>query len=155
MLGRSDSILNPAGVRFGSAEIYNVLLARFADEVADSVCVGQQREGDTDERVLLFVKMEPGKELTTDLVGRIKKGIREDLSPRHVPAVIAACPDIPVSAPPFSPSKWWLIIQYTVNGKKIEVAVKNIVCGRAVRASNTVANPESFIWFQEWMKVDH
>ena len=111
MLGRSDSILNPAGVRFGSAEIYNVLLARFAEEVADSVCVGQQREGDTDERVLLFIKMEEGKELTTDLVGRIKKGIRGDLSPRHVPAVIAACPDIPVSQPPplFSLLKWWLI----------------------------------------------
>jgi len=99
MLGRSDSILNPAGVRFGSAEIYNVLLARFADEIADSVCVGQQREGDVDERVLLFVKMEEGKEFTPDLVGRIKKGIREDLSPRHVPAVIAACPDIPVFIP--------------------------------------------------------
>jgi acetoacetyl-CoA synthetase len=46
-------------------------------------------------------------------------------------------------------------MQYTVNGKKIEVAVKNIVCGRAVRASNTVANPESFAWFQEWMKAGH
>ena len=96
MLGRSDSILNPAGVRFGSAEIYNVLLARFP-EIADSVCVGQQRKGETDERVLLFVKMEMGKNLTDELVGRIKKGIREDLSARHVPAVIKECPDVPVS----------------------------------------------------------
>lgn len=96
MLGRSDSILNPAGVRFGSAEIYNVLLARFSEEVADSVCVGQQREGDADERVLLFIKMESGKEITPDLVGRIKKGIREDLSARHVPALIVECPDVPV-----------------------------------------------------------
>ena len=152
MLGRSDSILNPAGVRFGSAEIYNVLLARFAEEVADSVCVGQQRDGDTDERVLLFVKMEDGREFAADLVARIKKGIREDLSPRHVPAVIFACPDIPVWEPFL---EWRLILQYTVNGKKIEVAVKNIVCGRAVRASNTVANPESFVWFQEWTKGDH
>jgi acetoacetyl-CoA synthetase len=95
MLGRSDSILNPAGVRFGSAEIYNVLLARFT-EIVDSVCVGQQRMGDTDERVLLFVKMDEGKELSSELVGRIKKGIRDDLSARHVPAVIAECPDIPV-----------------------------------------------------------
>ena len=95
MLGRSDGILNPAGVRFGSAEIYNVLLARFT-EIVDSVCVGQQREGDTDERVLLFVKMEEGKKLSEELVGRIKRGIREDLSARHVPAVIAECPDIPV-----------------------------------------------------------
>ena len=96
MLGRSDSILNPAGVRFGSAEIYNVLLARFGGEVADSVCIGQQKEGETDERVLLFIKMESGKQFTTELVGRIKKGIREDLSARHVPALIAECPDIPV-----------------------------------------------------------
>ena len=96
MLGRSDSTLNPAGVRFGSAEIYNVLLARFSEEVADSVCVGQRREGDTDERVLLFIKMESGKEITPDLVGRIKRGIREDLSARHVPALIVECPDVPV-----------------------------------------------------------
>ncbi len=97
MLGRSDSILNPAGVRFGSAEIYNVLLARFT-EVVDSVCVGQQRAGDADERVLLFVKMDEGKELSSELVGRIKRGIRDDLSARHVPAIIAECPDIPVVA---------------------------------------------------------
>jgi acetoacetyl-CoA synthetase len=96
MLGRSDSILNPAGVRFGSAEIYNVLLKRFGDEVSDSVCVGQQRESDADERVLLFLKLEDGKELCEDLVGRIKRGIRDDLSARHVPAVITECPDIPV-----------------------------------------------------------
>jgi acetoacetyl-CoA synthetase len=97
MLGRSDSILNPSGVRFGSAEIYNVLLARFP-EIADSVCVGQQREGDTDEIVLLFVKMEPMKEFTSELVTRIKRAIRGDLSARHVPALIEECPDIPVKA---------------------------------------------------------
>jgi len=95
MLGRSDSILNPAGVRFGSAEIYNVLLAKFPD-IADSVCVGQQKAGDADERVLLFVKMEQGKELTPELVAKVKKAIREDLSARHVPSVLVECPDIPV-----------------------------------------------------------
>jgi len=99
MLGRSDAILNPAGVRFGSAEIYNVLLARFSEEVADAVCVGQQSEGDCDERVLLFVKMEKDKTFECDLVARIKKGIRDDLSPRHVPALITECPDIPVFPP--------------------------------------------------------
>lgn len=97
MLGRSDAILNPAGVRFGSAEIYNVLLAKFSDEVADSVCVGQQREGEADERVLLFVKMEPGNVFSVDLIARIKKAIREDLSPRHVPTIITECPDVPVT----------------------------------------------------------
>jgi acetoacetyl-CoA synthetase len=96
MLGRSDSILNPAGVRFGSAEVYNVLLAKFP-EISDSVCVGQQKEGEADERVLLFVKMEEGKKFTPEVVGRIKKSIREDLSARHVPALISECPDIPVS----------------------------------------------------------
>jgi len=96
MLGRSDSILNPAGVRFGSAEVYNVLSGRFAEEVADSVCVGQVIPNESDERVLLFVKMEGRKEFTGDLVGRIKKAIREDLSARHVPALIVECPDVPV-----------------------------------------------------------
>jgi len=95
MLGRSDSILNPAGVRFGSAEIYNVLLARFP-EIADSVCVGQQQEGDADERVLLFVRMEKDKTFSPELVTRVKNAIREDLSARHVPALISECPDIPV-----------------------------------------------------------
>ena len=149
MLGRSDAILNPAGVRFGSAEIYNVLLAQFSDEVADSVCVGQQREGEADERVLLFVKMESAQPFSADIVGRIKKAIRDDLSPRHVPALIAECPDIPVSLTSLIRSA---NEQYTVNGKKIEVAVKNIVCGRPVIASNTVANPESLDWFKGWVK---
>jgi acetoacetyl-CoA synthetase len=97
MLGRSDAILNPAGVRFGSAEIYNVLLAKFSDEVADSVCVGQQRKVEADEKVLLFIKMEPGRPFSADLIGRVKKAIRDDLSPRHVPVVITECPDIPVT----------------------------------------------------------
>jgi acetoacetyl-CoA synthetase len=94
MLGRSDSILNPSGVRFGSAEIYNVLLAHFP-EISDSVCVGQQRACETDERVLLFVKMD-GTNFTPELVGRIKKAIRDNLSARHVPATITECPDVPV-----------------------------------------------------------
>jgi len=98
MLGRSDAILNPAGVRFGSAELYNVLFAKFSDEVADSLCIGQQRDGETDERVLLFVKMEQDKVFSAEIVARIKKAIRDDLSPRHVPAVIAECPDIPVTS---------------------------------------------------------
>jgi acetoacetyl-CoA synthetase len=115
MLGRSDSILNPAGVRFGSAEIYNVLLARFSKEIGDALCVGQQKETDVDERVLLFVKMESGKELTPDLIGRIKKGIREDLSPRHVPALIVECPDIPV----FSPFKKLLIKSIRLMGRRL------------------------------------
>ena len=106
MLGRSDGILNPSGVRFGSAEIYNVLLKRFSGIIGDSICIGRRREwkGEQDEVVCLFVEMEAGKESewSADLANDIKKAIREALSPRHVPGVIEKCDDIPV----------------TINGKK-------------------------------------
>jgi acetoacetyl-CoA synthetase len=126
MLGRSDAILNPAGVRFGSAEIYNVLLAKFSDEVADSVCVGQQREGETDEKVLLFIKMEPGRSFSADLVARVKKAIRDDLSPRHVPAVITECPDIPVSLHILST---WLTNSILSMGKRLRWRLKTSSAG--------------------------
>ena len=87
MLGRSDGVLNPAGVRFGSAEIYNVLLKRFPGVIQDAMCVGRRRvsKGEMDETVCLFVKMESGKQCDDDLKARIKKAIREELSARHVP----------------------------------------------------------------------
>ena len=97
MLGRSDGILKPAGVRFGSAEIYNVLLKHFGAEVEDSLCIGQRREGDVDEKVVLFLKMMQGKEPTTELKSRIAATIRADLSARHVPAIIDECPEIPAT----------------------------------------------------------
>lgn len=97
MLGRSDGILKPAGVRFGSAEIYNVVLEHFAQEVADALCIGRRRETDTDESVILFLKMTEGHELTADLVDKIKSTIKQQLSARHVPAVIDECPEIPVT----------------------------------------------------------
>jgi acetoacetyl-CoA synthetase len=97
MLGRSDGILKPAGVRFGSAEIYNVLLKHFATDVEDSLCIGQRRESDTDERVVLFLKMLEGKQCTPDLKARISSAIRSDLSARHVPAIIDECPEIPIT----------------------------------------------------------
>ena len=97
MLGRSDGILKPAGVRFGSAEIYNVLLKHFGAEVQDSLCIGQRRETDTDEKVVLFLRMPKGKECTADLKTRIGATIRADLSARHVPAIIDECPEIPVT----------------------------------------------------------
>ncbi|EAT82392.1 hypothetical protein SNOG_10057 [Parastagonospora nodorum SN15] len=97
MLGRSDGILKPAGVRFGSAEIYNVVLEHFAKEVADALCIGRRRESDTDETVVLFLKMNNGQELTTELVSKIKSTIKQGLSARHVPAVIDECPEIPVT----------------------------------------------------------
>ncbi|KAI9012847.1 hypothetical protein BC832DRAFT_548173 [Gaertneriomyces semiglobifer] len=127
MLGRSDGTLNPAGVRFGSAELYNIL-----DEFpqfADTLVVGQ-KQGE-DERVVLFCKMAPGVEFTKDVVELIKVTIRNKLSARHVPAVILPITDIP----------------YTVNGKKVEVAVKRIISGETVVPSGTLANPESLELF--------
>ncbi|KAI9140335.1 acetoacetate-CoA ligase [Paraphysoderma sedebokerense] len=125
VLGRSDGTLNPAGVRFGSAEIYNII-DNFK-EVEDSLVVGQQRPIDKDERVCLFLKMQPGQKFTKELVDRIKSRIRAELSPRHVPPVIVEVPDIP----------------YTVNGKKVEVAIKKIIStGLKIEPSGTLRNPE-------------
>ena len=101
MLGRSDGVLKPAGVRFGSSEIYNVILEYFP-EIDDALCIGRRREVDTDETVVLFLKMAQGHVFSTDLTSRIKEVIKEKLSARHVPGIIDECPDIPV----------------TINGKK-------------------------------------
>ena len=101
MLGRSDGILKPGGVRFGSSEIYNVILEHFA-EIEDALCVGRRREKDTDEVVVLFVKMAQGAKFSEELVKKLKEIVRKELSARHVPGIIDECPEIPV----------------TINGKK-------------------------------------
>ena len=140
MLGRSDGVLKPAGVRFGSAEIYNVLLKHFAEEVEDSLCIGRRREGiDTDETVVLFVKLASSGETTSpampsDLAARIQATIRKELSPRHVPGVVDACPEIPV----------------TSNGKKVENAVKQILCGLNIKIGASVANASCLDWYRTW-----
>ncbi|KAF7722766.1 hypothetical protein EC973_002720 [Apophysomyces ossiformis] len=127
MLGRSDGTLNPSGVRFGSAEIYNVV-DRFVQEgVEDALCVGQKIKNEDDERVVLFLKMKSGLTLTEELIKTIKLKIRAELSPRHVPAFVLPITDIP----------------YTINGKKVEVAVKKIISGQKVTATGTLANPQS------------
>jgi acetoacetyl-CoA synthetase len=125
MLGRSDATLNPNGVRFGSAEIYQVV-EQFR-EVMDSVCVAQKNSAETDERVVLFLKLGEGIPFTDDLAARIKKSVREQLSPRHVPAVIMPIKDIP----------------YTISGKKVEIAVRNVIEGQEVKNSGALANPAS------------
>ncbi|KAF9320821.1 hypothetical protein BGZ91_004669, partial [Linnemannia elongata] len=149
MLGRSDGTLNPNGVRFGSAEIYNIVDTY--PEVEDSLCVGQTFKDGTDERVVLFLKVagtdkaslavaakasgdvtEADKQLLdapldATLVNRIKTHIRNQLSPRHVPAFILKTKDIP----------------YTINGKKVEIAVKKIISGQTIVPSGTLVNPES------------
>jgi acetoacetyl-CoA synthetase len=98
MLGRSDGVLKPAGVRFGSAEIYNVLLRWFPDEVADALCIGRRRESDVDETVVLFVKMENGQLFSEGLADRIRAVVRRELSARHVPGMMDECPEIPVTS---------------------------------------------------------
>lgn len=97
MLGRSDGILKPSGVRFGSAEIYNVLLKHFAEEVADALCIGRRRETDCDETVVLFLKMAEGQTFNEGLVKGIKETIKKELSARHVPGIVDKCPEIPVT----------------------------------------------------------
>jgi acetoacetyl-CoA synthetase len=97
MLGRSDGILKPSGIRFGSAEIYNVVLQHFAEEVADALCIGRRRETDDDETVILFLKMAEGHLITPELVMKIKLAIKSALSARHVPALVDECPEIPVT----------------------------------------------------------
>ena len=92
---RSDGVLNPSGVRFGSGEIYTVM-EQFSDVLDDSLCVGQRRPQDKDERVLLFLKMRSGHAFTPELVRKIKEAIRKSLSARHVPAYVFEVTDIPV-----------------------------------------------------------
>lgn len=100
-LGRADGVLNPSGVRFGSAEIYSVIERRFADRVQDSLCVGQRRPQDSDESVMLFLLMRPGRKFDRALVSEVKAAIARDLSKRHVPKWIFETPEIPVSSPLF------------------------------------------------------
>ncbi|KAI1292330.1 Acetoacetyl-CoA synthetase [Halotydeus destructor] len=124
MLGRSDGTLNPNGVRFGSAEIYNVLQSFPCFQ--DTLCVSQTNTK-LDERVVLFVKMAASYEFSDSIVSNIKSAIREKLSPRHVPAVILPIEDIP----------------YTINGKKVEIAVKMIIAGKEVHNSGSIFNSHS------------
>jgi acetoacetyl-CoA synthetase len=127
--GRSDSVLKPSGVRIGTAEIYNVV-DKFG-EVADSLVIGQNYKGD--QRVLLFVQLRPGQSLTDELRDKIRKTLREQASPRHIPAVIVAVPDIP----------------YTLNMKKVESAVTNIVNGRPVLNRDALKNPECLDYYEK------
>jgi acetoacetyl-CoA synthetase len=95
-LGRADGVLNPSGVRFGSSEIYAVVETHFP-EVADSICVGQRRPQDSDESVMLFLKMNEGHRFTSALVNKVKMKIAEERSRRHVPKYVFQTWDIPVS----------------------------------------------------------
>ena len=125
--GRSDATLNPGGVRIGTAEIYRQV--EQLEEIQDSLVVGQNWKDDV--RVILFVQMVEGQELTEDLKNRIRKYIRTNASPRHVPAKIITVPDIP----------------YTLNMKKVELAVKKVIHGQEVLNKDALRNPESLDYY--------
>ena len=126
--GRSDSVLKPSGVRIGTAEIYNIV--QTIDGIADSLAIGQAYH--SDQRIILFVKLVPGTTLTQGLEERIRTALREQGSPRHVPALIVSVPDIP----------------YTFSMKKVESAVTNIVNGREVTNREALMNPEALDYFE-------
>lgn len=147
-------MLNPSGVRFGSGEIYNVL-EQFSSAIDDSLCVGQRRAQDKDERVLLFLKMRKGYKLDERLIGDIKGAIRTALSPRHVPSFVFEIEDIPVCEELNDVTLRLLTEkQYTVNGKRIEIAVKQIVSGSNLKPSGTVANPESLQLYYKYRDLE-
>uniref|UniRef100_A0A7S1CML6 Acetoacetate--CoA ligase n=1 Tax=Bicosoecida sp. CB-2014 TaxID=1486930 RepID=A0A7S1CML6_9STRA len=125
--GRSDATLNPGGVRIGTSELYRVTTA--LPFVADAIVVGQPWNDDT--RVVMFVKMAEGETLTEKHKAAIRKVVRAEVSPRHVPAKIVQCPDIP----------------YTLSGKKVELAVRDLLQGRDVPQKDALSNPESLKFF--------
>ncbi|MGD9054553.1 MAG: acetoacetate--CoA ligase [Desulfobacterales bacterium] len=127
MLGRSDATLNPGGVRIGTAEIYRQL--EQMPEIADSVVVGQDWKNDV--RVILFVKLAEGVELTDDLKDKMRQTIRVNASPRHVPAKIIGVPDVP----------------YTLNMKKVELAVKKVIQGQEVLNKDALSNPAALDYY--------
>jgi len=127
--GRSDATLKPAGVRIGTAEIYRQV--ETIAEVEDSIVVGQNWKDDV--RVILFVKLAKGVELTEDLINKIKTIIRQNASPRHVPAKVIAIADIP----------------YTLNMKKVELAVKNVIHNEPVLNIDALANPASLELYKD------
>ena len=127
--GRSDAVLNPGGVRIGTAEIYRQV--EQIDEVLESLVIGQ--DWDDDVRVVLFVRLREGLELDESLVAHIRERIRRDASPRHVPARVVQVQDIP----------------RTKSGKIVELAVREVVHGRPVKNVESLANPEALAEFRD------
>ena len=126
--GRSDAVLNPGGVRIGTAEIYRQV--EKVDAVLDSVVIGQEWQDDV--RIVLFVKLREDIDLNQELIQRIQKTIKDNASPRHVPAKILQVGDIP----------------RTMSGKIVEIAVRQIVHGENVNNLESLANPEALEHFK-------
>jgi acetoacetyl-CoA synthetase len=126
--GRSDAVLNPGGVRIGTAEIYRQVEA--LDGIVESLVTGQHWRGD--ERIVLFVKLRDGLTLDETLRDRIRKQIRSNTTPRHVPARIVQVTDIP----------------RTRSGKIVELAVRDVIHGREVKNIEALANPGALEQFK-------
>ena len=131
--GRSDATLNPGGVRIGTAEIYRQV-ETFVN-IEEAICIGQDWDNDT--RIILFVRMVKGKELDESLVAKIRKRVRKNCSPRHIPAKVIAVADIP----------------RTRSGKITELAVRNVVHGLPVKNKEALANPEALENFQNIIEL--
>jgi acetoacetyl-CoA synthetase len=127
--GRSDAVLNPGGVRIGTAEIYRQV--EQLEEIVESLVIGQR--WDNDERIVLFVRLRDGEPLTAALEDRIRRRIRENTTPRHVPARIVRVNEIP----------------RTKSGKIVELAVREVVHGREVKNREALANPEALEQFKD------
>ncbi len=126
--GRSDALLKPAGVRIGTAEIYRQV--EKIPAIEESLVIGQDWKQDI--RIVLFVKLRPNLSLTNELKEEIKTSIRKNASPHHVPAKIVQIPEIPK----------------TINGKIVELAVRDVVHGRTVKNKEALANPEALEFFK-------
>ena len=127
--GRSDAVLMPSGVRIGTAEIYNQM--ETVEEVVDSLAIGQDWQGD--QRIILFVVLKEGRQLTGELERKIRTTLRRNASPRHVPAKVIQVPEVP----------------YTLNMKKMESAVANIIHGRPVTNREALMNPRSLDCYED------
>ncbi|MFZ3207192.1 MAG: acetoacetate--CoA ligase [Pseudomonas sp.] len=127
--GRSDAVLNPGGVRIGTAEIYRQV--EKVEEVLESIAIGQ--DWDDDVRVVLFVRLREGVALSDELQARIRQVIRSNTTPRHVPAKIIAVADIP----------------RTISGKIVELAVRNVVHGKPVKNTDALANPQALELYKD------
>ena len=132
--GRSDAVLNPGGVRIGTAEIYRQV--EQLDEVLESIVVGQDWEGDV--RIVLFVKLRPGLSLDEALIDNIKQQIRQNTTPRHVPQKVIQITDIP----------------RTISGKIVELAVRNVIHGKPVKNRDALANPETLQLFENLSELN-
>lgn len=128
ILGRSDTTLNPQGIRIGSGEIYQVV--EKIDNILDSIVVGYNYNND--EKIILFVKLKENIALTNEFVEYIRQQIKQQCTPRHVPYKIFNVQDIP----------------YTINGKKVEIAVKNLINKKLVTNLNAISNPECLDYYR-------